>query len=86
MSDRRRGDDEGLSGGAGGAQGRRDGNGGGDGDDDDRARIGFYDLEEQPEIRDGDFVRDEDISDAEDLLNDDIMDQFVVALLVVLVG
>ena len=39
---------------------------------------GFYDMD-RPEIQDGDFVRDEDISDAEDLLSDEMMAQSVVA-------
>ena len=38
--------------------------------------VGFYDMD-QPEIQDGDFVRDEDISDAEDLLSDEMMAQSV---------
>ena len=50
--------------------------GAGDGAD-DALRIGYYDLD-QPEIQDGDFVRGEDISDAEDLINDE-MSQFVTS-------
>ena len=48
---------------------------------DDDHRIGYYDLD-QPEIQDGDFVRDEDISDAEDLINDE-MSQFVTSWMLV---
>lgn len=54
-------------------------------DDDDEEEeetneeVGFYDMD-QPEIHDGDLVRDEDISDAEDLLSDEMMAQFVVVV------
>lgn len=44
-------------------------------DEENEEEVGFYDMD-RPEIQDGDFVRDEDISDAEDLLSDEMMAQF----------
>ena len=77
MTDGRRDDDYPPPPSGDGRDDRRDCAAGDDDDDDngdeDDRHIGFYELEEQPEIRDGDDIRDEQILDADDLLGDDMM-------------